>query len=56
MRTRRATTGDPQHWADLQATPVDPEPAAMPRMDDLVEALVQAVARRQDRSRPGSDS
>jgi hypothetical protein len=55
MRTRRAPTGQAQHWAEPLETMAEPAPPEATQLDALVEALGQAVARRQNTSRPGSD-
>lgn len=56
MRTRRAPTSQTQTWVDPLNLVAEPEPSASPRLDLLVEALGQAIARRQDWSRPAGDS
>jgi hypothetical protein len=56
MRTRRAPTGQAQHWADPLEAMAEPAAPEATRLDALVEALGLAVARRQTTSRPGSDS
>jgi len=56
MRTRRVPAEAALDWPDLPDQAAPPDTLAPPRLDPLVEALGQAVARRRDWSRPGTDA
>jgi hypothetical protein len=56
MRTRRAATSQTQQWAEPLDARTEPALIEATRLDALVEALGQAVARRKDPSRAAGDS